>query len=60
MGSHFESLAKAVIKSQGLPDFPMVIVPEDLEDRSDEELRKMAPEYFELFLEKLGILVQPD
>ena len=53
-------MARAVIKSQGLPDFPMVIVPEDLEDRSDEELRKMAPEYFDVFLEKLGILVQPD
>jgi len=38
----------------------MVIVPEDLEDRTDDELRKMAPEYFEMFLEKLGILVHPD
>ncbi len=55
VGKQFESLARAVVRSQDMPDFPLVVVADNLEEKDEEELRALAEELFPRLLGELGI-----
>ena len=55
VGRQFESPALAVVRSQDVPGFPLVVVADNLEEKDDEELRALAEELFLRLVAELGI-----
>lgn len=55
VGEKFEGLARVVMRAQGKLDLPIAVIVDTLEDRTQEELRSFANEFFSQFLAKLGI-----
>lgn len=55
VGEKFEGLARVVMRAQGKLDLPIAVIVDTLEDRTQEELRSLANEFFSQFLAKLGI-----
>ena len=55
VGRQFESLALAVVRSQDVPGFPLVVVADNLEEKDAEELRALAEELFPRLVAELGI-----
>ena len=52
----FETAAKAVARSQGLPDLPLLIVPHDYLEESEDDIRaKLAPHLDEIAHALFGV-----
>lgn len=53
VSERFRTLAESVAKARKVPDFPIVVLPANIEDMSNEELRKLADDTFPRMIEGL-------
>ena len=54
VSERFENLASSLMRSRGKPSFPMVVLPSDIEEMSDERLVEMSEQTFPEIAEKLA------
>lgn len=54
VSERFESLATSLVRSRGKPGFPMVVLPSDIEELSDERLGELSERTFPEIAEKLA------
>ena len=53
VSERFQNLAAAIARARGKPEFPMIVLPANIEELSDSELHAMAEKTFPEVLEKL-------
>ena len=54
VSERFENLASSLMRSRGKPSFPMVVLPSDIEEMSDEYLGELSERTFPEIAEKLA------
>ncbi len=54
VSERFENLAASLARSRGKPDFPMVVLPSDIEEMTDERLGELSERTFPEIAEKLA------
>ena len=53
VSGRFHGLAQAVARARKVPDFPIVVLPSNMEELPADELQSLADETFPKVLEKL-------
>ena len=54
VSERFENLATSLARSRGKPNFPMVVLPSDIEEMSDDRLGELSEQTFPEITEKLA------
>ena len=54
VSERFENLATSLARSRGKPGFPMVVLPSDIEEMSDDRLGELSERTFPEIAEKLA------
>ena len=54
VSERFENLAASLARSRGKPDFPMVVLPSDIEEMTDERLGELSERTFPEIAAKLA------